>query len=185
MSRFFTVLKTLNRLEEKEISKDEISKYPIVLEVSGNRYDTLYVDGEAKDIQIGNTIFSYLIEHSDWGACYMTFCMSDDEEFHASIRYGDISSSIVNAVYGMVAITSCDTYDEFRNLINPLLLANDPLIRTNEPSSTDERIAVFRAGKAFKAKIKDKYPFMIKIINKGLKYQLEKIRHDFPEFSED
>lgn len=180
MSQYFTVRKTLNRLEEKEISKDEISKYPIVLEVSRNRYETLYVDGEAKDIQIGNAIFSYLITRNQWGYCNMTFCMSDDEEHSASIHYdfGSGYSAIVNAVYGMVAISSCDTYDEYINYI-------DPLLRHACPSSTDEKIAIFRAGKALKAKIKEKYPFMIKIINKGLKYQLEEIKRDFPEFSED
>ena len=178
MSQYFTVRKTLNRLEEKEISKDEISKYPIVLEVSGNHYDTIYVDGEAKDIQIGNAIFSYLITRDQYGSCHMTFCMSDDEEHSASIRYDYVYSVIVNAVYGMVAIANCDTYHEFHNLI-------DPLLRQYAPSSTDEKIAIFRAGKAFKAKIKEKYPFMIKIINEGLKYQLEKIKWDLPEFSED
>lgn len=178
MSQYFTVRKTLNRLEEKEISKDEIYKYPIVLEVSGNHYDTIYVDGEAKDIQIGNAIFSYLITRNQWGYCNMTFCMSDDEEHSASIRYDYVDSVIVNAVYGMLAISSCDTYDEFRNLINPLLSQFTSL-------STDERIAIFRAGKAFKAKIKDKYPFMIKIINEGLKYQLEYIKIKRPDFSEE
>ena len=175
MSRYFTVRKTLNRLEEKEISKDEISKYPIVLEISCVR-GTLYVDGEAKDIQIGNAIFSYLITRYQRGACNMTFCMCDDEEHSASIYYS-VYSVIVNAVYGMVAIANCDTYHEFHNLI-------DPLLRQYAPSSTDEKIAIFRAGKAFKAKIKEKYPFMIKIINEGLKYQLEKIKRDLPEFSE-
>ena len=178
MSRYFTVQKTLNRLEEKEISKDEISKYPIVLEVSGNRYDTIYVDGEAKDIQIGNAIFSYLIESDDYGTCHMTFCMSDDEEHRASINYGLNSSVIVNAVYGMVAISSCDTYDEFINHIHRLL-------RPIGASSTEEEIPMFRKGKAFKAKIKEKYPFMINITNNGLKVLLAGIRRHFPEFYED
>ena len=195
-SEYFRIVKTLGRINVAAVPSTEVlsSKFGMrITKIDENdEYGThkfyqieLFEDGQYHDITIENISISYIIKSKvDYYRTYREFTNT------ITINYGDVYGNISQLVfptkvnkesadgrllykilYAIILISEVRNPDLLKNLCI-LILSDDSFMEVGKAITT------IKESKNIIANIKEKYPFMIDIINSSMELRKIKIMEE-------
>ena len=198
-SIYYKVIKSLGKLKvcATNLSSITVSDFAmkITLRDESFAYGThhyyqieLLNNGICNDIEVGEWMFSYLIENrTTWYSSYQewhnwfTFEYINKNiegkiEFD-SCRDSDDGSILYNIIYALILISEINDTEKTLSIYNFLFLEKSFC------GSLGQMIDLYKEIKNISVKIIEKYPFMEEVINKGLEERLQIIKKELLELA--
>lgn len=190
--RTFSVSKTLNKivqLEENSIAAlngkpfgasmiEECIRYYDTYSLDTKREIILYTNGVKRDIQLNDSLFSYIVKGSEsytktYGDIHrleIQGCFPKDNEFSFSFRIQGDMKELPSIIYAMIILSETKNIDKAAYYWG--------IINRDYYMQTSTRLQLIMDGEIFFKKILENYPFMTQTVKDGLSFHIEKAKEE-------
>lgn len=188
---YFVVAKSLNKLIQKtEVTSSALSykKFGAKIITTYNRYYSdfsyamskeieVWTDHSPRDISLNNCVFSYLVHGYEdrasgrprYRSLEIQGCWPNSEEFTFQISIPYYVEELVAFIYAIIILAETQNKQKAYDMW-------DVISKSSFTGDRESQLQKILECQTFKNSIIAKYPFMTKILEEGLQYQLDNVK---------